>query len=235
MTDQEQAEAKAQAEAAAAAAAKEKSEKEKRESGETDTDKDDKDKEPMIPKHRFDEAINKVREDAAKEIADLKSRFSEAADLLGGKKAGQEFATEIKAFADKYNLTGDFTEDLLSLSTARAKKELQAELQPLKAHQAKAYLDQEFLTLEREVPEAKDMSKEDRDELTKMALEKKYHNVPLTDLWKIKNFGKPQGKTKTVEPGRGGGGKAEDGEVDIKSMSPAEFEKFSNELAKKKK
>ena len=202
----------------------------------TDKDKKGGDKEPMIPKHRFDEVAEKARlgEQAMKDLQELKGRFDNMADAMGGKKAGQEMSDEVKSLADKYGLKDDFIKDMLSVSTARAKRELQEELKPLKAQQAQAYLNNEFAALERDVPDAKDLSKEDRDELTKMAIEPRYRNVPLVDLWKIKNFGKPAGKTKTAEPSRGGAQKADDGEVDIKNMSLTEFETYSNNLAKKK-
>lgn len=205
-------------------------------SGVTDKDKASDEKDHMIPKHRFDEVAAEARlgKQAIAELAELKERFSNMSEALGGKKAGQEMSDDLKGFAEEYNLDPKFAAKLVTLSTARAKRELQEELKPLKAQQAQTYLNNEFAALERDVPEAKDLSKEDRDELTKMALDKRYHNVPLADLWKIKNFGKPAGKSKTVEPSRGGSGKADDGEVDIKNMSVAEFEKYSNDLAKKK-
>lgn len=207
-------------------------------SGGTDKDKDSDDsKEHMIPKSRFDEVAAKARlgEQAAAELAELKGRFNAMSDALGGKKnATDEMQGEIKTLADKYGLKDDFVQDLLSLSKAMSKREILEEVKPLKAQQAQAQLQAEFANLEREIPDAKDMTKEEREDLLKMALQPQYHKVPLTDVYKLKNYGKPAGKSKTAEPSRGGGGKADDGEVDIKSMTPQEFEKYSNDLAKKK-
>lgn len=202
-------------------------------SGVTDKEKAS---EPMIPKHRFDEVAEKARvaEQALSELAELKQKFSAMGEALGGKQAQKDIIDDVKALSEKYGLKDDFVKDMLLVSTARAKREFQEELKPLKAQQAQAILTSEFTALAEEIPEAKDMSKEEREELTKMALDKRYHNVPLVELWKIKNFGRPTGKAKTAEPSRPGAPKPTDGEVDVKKMSLSEFEKYSNDLAKKK-
>ena len=203
-------------------------------SGVTDKDKSSEKDEPMIPKHRFDE-VRRVGEQAQKDLAVLQQKMEAMGEALSGKKADGDASGAVKTFAGKYNLDESFVRDLLSFSKAEAKRELQEELKPLKAQQAQAYLANEFAALADEIPEARDMSKEEKQELAKMAVEKKYQNVPLADIWRIKNFGKPQGKSKTAESSRGGASKPTDEEVDIKNMSLADFEKYSASLSKKKK
>jgi len=202
--------------------------------GDTPKEKDAPEKEHMIPKHRFDEVAEKARlgERAMEELSELRRTF---AQLGGGKAAAREVEDEAKALADKYGLQDDFVRDMLSVSTARAKRELEGVIKPLQANQAQAALDVEMRQLEREYPEASEMSKEERAEFLKMAVDQRYQRVPLADLWKIKNFGRPAGKAKTAESGRGGGARTTDEEPDIKGMSLEEFEKFSNEQAKKRK
>jgi len=208
--------------------------------GDTSKKKADDDKEPMIPKHRFDEVANRAtaaenRATAAeREILQFKARFDAMANALGDKQANKELGDDARALTEKYNLQDDFVRDLLSVSTAKAKRELAEELKPLKQSQAQAAFEAELRALEREFPEVAKQTAEERKEFLDMAFQKRYQNVPLIDVWKIRTYGKPAGKSKTAEPGRGGGGRADDEEPDIKNMSLAEFEKYSNDQARKK-
>jgi hypothetical protein len=190
--------------------------------------KDDKEKEPMIPKHRFDEVAREAK--LGKEAMDELARFKRA---FAGEKDGGDEDGVIADFAKKYDLKEDFTRDLLRVSTAQAEKKLKAELKPLQEQQAQASFRAEVAALEKEFPDAVDMTKEEREEFFKLAGEPRFRSVPLTDLWKIKTHGKPAGKTKTAESGRSGGGKSSEEDPDIANMSLAEFEKYSSGLAKK--
>ncbi len=191
-------------------------------------DKKETEKEPMIPKHRFDEVAEqaKLGKQALDELARMKRAFN-------GEDSSPQLDAKVSKFSEKYNIKEEFAKDLLELSTAEAEKKLKAEMQPLRQQQAQAAFANEISALEKEFPDAVDMTKDERDEFIKMATSEKYRAVPLVELWKIKTFGRPPGKKKTAEASRSGGGKSADEEVDISAMSIADFEKYSASLSKK--
>ena len=191
-----------------------------------------KEEEFQIPKHRFDEVSRENRE-LKQQVGDLTKKFSNMASALQGQSQDTKDQV-IQQFAQKYNVPDEFVDGMLGLAEKRVSKRFEKELYPVKAQQAKTAFNAELNDLFEDIPEARDMSKEDREELQKMAYDPKYSKTPLSDIYKIVNFGKPQGTPTSVESGRGGTRKPKDSnaEADIANMSLEEFEAYSEKLAK---
>lgn len=192
--------------------------------------------EPMIPKHRFDEILVKNKK-LETDLGALNDKFNRMGEALTGKDKSDAADEEIDALARKYNVPTNFMEDLIKVAEKRSQKALSGDMAGFKKAQAESEYERELNQLATEFPDAADMTKEDREALRKMAFDPKYSRTPLSDVYKISQFGKTPstGKRKTVESSRGGAGRSGTEDVDISSMSIEDFEKFSNQLAKQGK
>lgn len=193
--------------------------------------KDGKDEDKWIPKHRFDEVLEKNKKLDA-DLTALSDKFERMGEALTGKNKSEAADDEIEGMSQKYGVSKQFMEDLIKVAEKRSRTSVQTDLTTVKQAQAEAAFEKEMRSLGDEIPEAAELSKEDREQLRKMAFDPKYSRTPLSDIYKIMSFGRSPGKRKTVESSRGGGGRGGGGDVDIESMDLKEFEEYSNRLAR---
>lgn len=191
----------------------------------------DKDEDKWIPKHRFDEVLDKNKK-LETDLAGLSDKFDRMGEALTGKNKSDAADDEIEGMSQKYGVSKAFMEDLIKVAEKRSKSSVQTDLTAVKQAQAEQAFDKEMRTLGDEIPDASDMSKDDRETLRKMAFDPKYSRTPLSDIYKIMSFGRSAGKRKTVEGSRAGSGRSSNGETDIENMTLQEFEAFSNALGK---
>jgi hypothetical protein len=202
-----------------------------------DTPSDDKGGEPMIPKSRFDDALAKERSKRDSEMLELKqemdAKLQAAANSLSGTNPeGEVRDKDIAELSKKYGVEAGFLQEYADIYAKRAEAKIAETLKPLQSQQANAAYDGEFNKLMDEFPEAASMNSEEKEEFRKLAHEPQYTKTSLTDLWKIKNFDRPQGQRKTVESGRGRGAGFASQDVDISAMSNEEFLAYGEKLAK---
>jgi len=193
----------------------------------------------QIPKARLDEEISKRKElekkfeDSQKTVTDLSSKIQTVADGLSGKSAGEQ-KDAIADFMLEHNVPADqrkFMEGFINIAVNQSKQAMEPELAPAKVARAEQIYNAQYSKLVDEIPEAGELSSDDRDEFKKLAHQKENLNTPLVHLYKSWQYDRPEGKKKTVEGGRGGASRG-GGEVDINSMNLKEFEEWSNRLAK---
>jgi len=187
------------------------------------------DKPIMVPKHRLDEETDK-RKALEAEVAEMNGRMSRMGEALIGKDA-EVVDEEVRGLSKKYGVSEDFIKDTMDLAEKRAAKRMGAEVAPLKKSQAELGFERELNTLYDTHEDARDLSADDKKKLREMAFDPKYSRTPLEDIYKIVSHGRPVGKRRSFEAGRGGATRAGDGEVDISKMSPDEFQAYSDKLA----
>ncbi len=198
----------------------------------------------MIPKSRFDEVSTQAKttkkdleevkrkfEKSEKSREDLQSKLETIANGLTGNKGDDETDPELKELAEEFGVDSSFLVKMAGLMDSRNKKNLETNLQPVKQHQANEYFDKEFNQLSEKYPDAKEM----KDDLKKQAFKKENLQVSLENIYKMETYDKVQGQSNPVEPGSGGEKGYESDKVDIGKMTPDEFEKWSNDLAKNDK
>lgn len=199
---------------------------------------DHKTDEPMIPKHRLDEEVSKRRaleEEMAKYRSETDGKFERLAGALIGKDSANTSDSDVAKLAAKYGVQEDFIKDMLDTATIRAQKSLEQPLKSLTAKSAEAEYDREFLKLSEEFPEAASLTKDEREELKKMAFDKKYIQTPLSDIYKIQTYARGVNRDNPVESSRGRSGAMGDEAPDISAMSITDFKKYSDELAAQEK
>lgn len=176
-------------------------------------------KEPMIPKHRLDEestkrqeaenraiAAEKKAEEAAASSKAVEKKLADLATALaGGDITKKEASDEVAALATKYNVAPEFFNDLLSVAKKQALQELSPHIKQSQAANAEAGFREEFQKLTEEIPEAADLTTEEKSELKERAFKKEFWNVPLKSVYRDMMFDKPRGKSATAESSRGGG------------------------------
>lgn len=198
----------------------------------TDGEKDT-DEEHQIPKHRFDEEVAKRRETEEK-LKSMESRFDNMAQALSG-KTEEEKDHVVDELSKKYGVDSGFISEMLGAAEKKVEAKYQKDLGSVKQAQAKQAFQGEMQKLYEDMPDAADLSKEDKAELEKMAFSQQYARTPLTDIYKILTYGRPAGKGRTAESGRPGAGRMTgEAEVDISKMSIEEFEAYSNKKAEKR-
>lgn len=209
-------------------------------------------KEPMIPKHRLDEESQK-RQDAENRAAAAEKTANEAkagtqaverklADLAnalaGGDITKKEANDKVSALAAKYKIEPEFLTDFFAEAKAQALQELAPHLKQSQAANAEAGFRDELQKLTEELPEVADLSTEEKAELKEKAFKKEFWNVPLKSVYRDMMFDKPRGKSRTAEPGRGGGKAFQDGDAmpTFDMTTPegiAAFSKYSNNLGRR--
>lgn len=204
-------------------------------------------KEPMIPKHRLDEESQKRQEAEARATAAEKKaeealasskavndKLSNLATALqGGDLTQKQVESEVAKIATKYNVPEEFVTDMMQMAEQRVARKFEPDLKAAKLAQNETGFVQEFDKLVAEMPEAANLTPQEKAELKAIAFKKEFLNTPLKSIYRDMMYDKPHGKKATAESGRGGGKTLNNGEPDIKSMSLEEFEKFSNEKGKR--
>lgn len=218
----------------------------------TPESKDPGGKEPMIPKHRLDEESQKRQEaesraaaaerKAEEAVASSKSVEKKLADLAtalaGGDMSKREANDEVAALADKYQVKPEFLADLFAVAKKQSLQELAPHIKQSQATNAEAGFREEFQKLTEDVPEAADLTSEEKATLKEMAFKKEFWNVPLKTLYRDMMFDKPRGKSATAESGRGGGkAPTNPDEMPTFDMTTPEgiaaFQKYSDNLGRR--
>lgn len=193
----------------------------------------------MIPKHRFDEVNNQLKE-LKRELGESKQssqKTEQTIDALrnaldGGSNAQVDEA--VKELMTKHNLKGNdltLVEDILAAAERKVSTKLEAQMKPLKAQQVVAQYEKDLRALESKFPGVSDLSSEEKEEFKKMAFSKEWGNAPLEGVWKSFAYDRPRGNTKTLESSSGGRARSMSGEKDVKDMTLDEFEAYSNAQA----
>ena len=192
----------------------------------------------VVNADRFNELLEKskkydqMEKDFATSKQDMQNKLDAIARAAEG-KTSQQIDDDVAKMAQKWNVQPEFIAELFEVATNRTTKQFEEKLKPLKAHQAQAAYDREFNNLAKSFPEVLDMDADQKKEFQKLALDQRYIQVPLEDVYKIHAHGRPAGKRKTAETSRGGSQGFGGDEPDITNMSLDEFEKYSNNLGKK--
>lgn len=206
--------------------------------GGTDTDG----KDIKVPKHRLDEEAKK-RQEAEKraelsqqKYQELEQKMNRMAEALSGADPKESEAKKRYAsLAEEYKVPQDFVEKFVNLAKEEVTQEVESKFKPVQQQQAAISWQNEVAHLEKEVPEAKELTKEEQEKMRKMAYSPAYSKVPLADIYKIIAADKPRGNQRTAESAGGGRSGGSFGEPDfaekIKSMSLDEFRKFSERAA----
>lgn len=209
-------------------------------------------KEPMIPKHRLDEEATKrqaaeARAEAAEKTANEAKASSQAVEqkltalataLAGGDITKKEANDKVAALAAKYDVKPEFFQDIFAEAKAQALQELAPHIKQSQASNAEAGFRDELQKLTEELPEVADLTTEEKAELKERAFKKEFWNVPLKSVYRDMMFDKPRGKSRTAEPGRGGGKAFQDGDaMPTFDMTTPEgiqaFQKYSNNLGRR--
>jgi hypothetical protein len=206
--------------------------------GDTPSDEGSGDSEHMIPKHRFDEVNNKMKdlERRMEETSSKNQSTEKTIDALrtaldGG--SGTQVDEAVKEIMGKHNLKGNdltLVEDILAAAERKVSSKLEAQMKPLKAQQVVANYEKDLRALSDQYPEVSGLSKEEKAEFQKMAFSKEWGNAPLEGVWKSYAYDKPRGNSKTLEASSQGRARSMSGEKSIEDMSLEEFEDYSNKL-----
>lgn len=218
----------------------------------TPESKDPGGKEPMIPKHRLDEESQKRQEAEARAIAAEKKAEEAAASskavenkladlataLAGGDISKKQANDEVAALADKYRVQPEFLNDLFAIAKKQSLQELAPHINQSQAANADAGFREEFQKLTEEIPEAADLTSEEKATLKDMAFKKEFLKVPLKTLYRDMMFDKPRGKSATAESSRGGGkAPTNPDEMPTFDMTTPEgiaaFQKYSDNLGRR--
>lgn len=175
------------------------------------------------------DALEEAMKQKDQEMAQWKQQMAE---VLTGKKPS-EVEAKVKGLSDKWGVPEGFVKDLLEETSAVTSKNVQSQLAPVHQMNLQTIFNEEFQKLTDEFPEARDMSTEERNELKKLAFSDQFSRVPLSDIYKIRNYGKPPAVHKSVESGNGRGRNFGTDVPNISEMTLEQFKEYSDGLAKK--
>lgn len=183
-----------------------------------------------VPRHRLNEESDK-RKAAEAEASTAKANEAAAQakitalqQALGGSTDAQKDEI-ISSFASKYNVPDGFVSELLDVASKKLNKQTPDPV-VLEAV-AEVRFNREWDTLLDEVPEAKDLSREDKAELKKRAWSKEFLNVPLKSIYRDITYDKRPVTKDSFEGSRSGGRQSEAGPVDFGKMSIKEMREWS--------
>lgn len=192
---------------------------------------DDKKDDGTVPRHRLNE-VEEKRKAAEAEAAAAKAKHAEAeARLVALERAlkgtnKDEREDKIEAFAKKNGMDASFVAELLSLNKTENKPDPEA----VRAIQEVRYT-QELDALMDEIPEAENLSREERKELKKRALyTKEFAYTPLKTIYRDMMYDKRTETRKTFEESRSGGRQeAADATPDFGKMSPEQMREWRSQ------
>lgn len=192
----------------------------------------------LVEKERLDALLEdrKARESLEREVAALKTDNAARLEAIANAASGnKQTPDKFAEFASEWNTDAKFINGLRDLLKDEITQDVDQKLQPVRSQAAQSAFTQQMGQLSNEFPEVSDLSGTEMEEFKAMAVDPKYRNTPLADVWKIRNYGKPVGVRKAAESSRGGTGTPSDGAPDISGMSVEAFEEYSNNLAKNQK
>ena len=190
---------------------------------------EDKKDDGTVPRHRLNEAEEK-RKQAEADAAAAKAEKAEAQakldalerTLKGSSKSERE--DKIESFAKKNGLDATFVAELLSLNQTEHKPDPVA----LKAV-AEVRFTQELDNLMDEIPEAEQMTREERKELKSRAFSKEFSTTPLKTIYRDMMYDKRADTRKTFEESRSGGRQESDNDTpDFGRMTPDQMREWSS-------
>lgn len=191
-----------------------------------------KDDEINIPKHRFDEEVEK-RKELERRLNERDAFDKRLKEAVNGPDRAQNADDDVERIATKYNVNRDFTNEILDAAEKRAMKKLDPKLGVLTKAQAESEFEREMRGLSKQFPEVEDLTEDEQKKLREMAFDRQYASVPLENVYKIFSYGRPEGRRKTAEGYRPGAARKDASkEKDISDMSLEEFKKYSDNLAK---
>jgi len=206
--------------------------------GDTPSDGEGSSSEHMIPKHRFDEVNDQLKElkRSMNETTSKNQKTEATIDALrnaldGGSNV--EVDDAVKEIMTKHKLQGAdlaLVEDILSAAERKVSKKLEASMKPLKAQQVLAAYDKDLRALGEKFPEVSDLSKDEKEEFRKMAFSKEWGSAPLEGVWKAFSYDKPKGNSKTLESSSSGRARSMSDDKSVKDMTLEEFEEYSNSM-----
>lgn len=176
--------------------------------------------------------LKTLESDFASSREDMQRKLDAIAAAASG-KTPEEVDSDIQTLSGKWNVPHGFVQDLFDAALSRSDARIEERLRPIKTHSAQAVYDREWADVVKQYPNAGDLTNEEQAEFKKLALDKRYVNTPLKDVWKVYAFDKPQGRSATAESSRPGSRSFQQPDVDIAGMSLEQFEEYSNKLAGK--
>lgn len=180
-----------------------------------------------VPRHRLNEAETK-RKEAEAEVQKAKANEAAAVakiealtrTLSGATKNERE--EKIAAFAKRHNLDESFIGELVALNQPENKPDPSSQ----KAI-AEVRFAEELDALIDAIPEAEEMSREERKSLKDRAFSKEFHSTPLKTIYRDMMYDKRTESKKTFEESRAGGGKkADDANPDFSTFTPDQMREW---------
>lgn len=193
-----------------------------------------------VPKTRLDQEAQKRRqaeqkaEELSKQYEALETKLKHLGKSLAGEPDKDDPKQRFKQLADQYGVPQGFVEEFVQAAKEEATRDLESKFQPIKQQQAGLAWQNEVAQLEKEVPDARDLTKEEREKMKKMAFSPAYSKVPLKEIFTIVTADNPRGRAHTAEGASGG--RASKNETEslaekVKNMSLDEFREWSEKKA----
>lgn len=185
----------------------------------------------VVPRHRLNEAEDKrkaAEAEAAQAKADkaaAEARIVSLQKALGGADTQAERDDLVTSFASKYNVPEDFVSGLLDVASKKLNKQQKPDPVVLEAV-AEVKFRKELDALVDDIPEAKELSREDERELKKRAFSKEFLNTPLKSIYRDYMYDKRPTKA-SFEESRSGGRQVDEAPTDFGKMSPDEMRDWS--------
>lgn len=193
----------------------------------TETKKDD----GLVPRERLNEEIGK-RKQAEQDKALFEKRVREIEQAIKGSSTSEVRSSKAE-LASRWNVPQDFVEDLIKSISSELKSNSQPDPIALEAH-AEIRFAQELDDLETELPEASEMTREEKKQLKKLRFSPEFIRTPLKSVFRDMMYGKKTSKD-SFETSRAGGrvAEADDGKT-FKGGSLEEARKFFEKNTKKR-
>lgn len=177
----------------------------------------------------------KELEEKGNQTSEEINRIKEGLRSLTG-ESPKDQADGVSELSSKYKVPEDFLRELLDVTTKTVEQKTEERLKPLRKQQAEQAFQREVSEFYQTVPEAKDMSPDERKEFFELVAKPEYGKLPLQDIYKLFTYDRPAPTGYSAEGARNGSrGFGDTRGIDmskISSMSPEEFKEFSDNMPK---